>query len=930
MKIPLWRSITQHHLSLRQAMLPAYLKAPAADQDLDEAPLPAGSSKWEDVPDYALDHGGPVLRSYRPLPAGFAEIGIGPHLETAVRQYPHKIALHDGVNGLSYSALGTAVEILSRRIATAVAQGSPVGICQPYSVWSIVAMLATVAAGRISIPLNARDPSPRIQEIVSAAKLSAMLGMGDRPRDLPADVQWIDMAASAASESYLSAPPLPSPSVDKAAIVLYTSGSTGRPKGIVNSERSLLRRVQQYVDACHINSEDVFLPLTGLATIAGCREILTAILTGATLHLVELEATGLRGVRARMRDEGVTVIYLVPALLRTLMADAPEGTFRSLRVVRVGGEKVLWTDIALLRQAVPQQCVIQIGYSSTETTGSQWFLPSEQPNAEADAPVGRLLPGIAFAIVDEEGRPVPSGETGELVIKSPYVLLGHWENGAVLPAEADPDDPGKRIFPTGDLVRLDSQGLLRIIGRKGRQIKINGRRIEPAELERVMRSASSVQDAVAIVTEATELIAFAVPNDSAGPDFVDGLRQLIANTLPSPLRPLRLHRVGEIPRLSSGKIDLAKLGKMDLLARKPATTADPPSPGSDLKVRQVVQKAWSKVLNTRAAAGRWDEAGGDSLKLLHCVMEIENLIGQELGLESFTVGMSADEMVTAVAAAQATASGKAAPDHNPPLLFLFPGSVGYGPSLAAFASAMGKTAKVMPIRYPGLALILKGQNDLASMADAAVQQVNRAQPSGHVRLLGHSLGGAVALEVALRLLKAGRSVKFVGILDTSLEGERSRRWETIARTARRLRSNRISFHRVACRALAKIAVRTGYETRLARAIDHYTDGQFNGACFRIKLELQEVLRAQAFFRWLEQPKAPLPIQGTLFRCARPGMSRAIGWDRVFCDLQVISIVGTHIDLVVEPHVATNRPLIEKAVLQTYTPAESLRLEGQAA
>ncbi|WP_245525393.1 hypothetical protein, partial [Mesorhizobium sp. M8A.F.Ca.ET.213.01.1.1] len=71
-------------------------------------------------------------------------------------------------------------------------------------------------------------------------------------------------------------------------------------------------------------------------------------------------------------------------------------------------------------------------------------------------------------------------------------------------------------------------------------------------------------------------------------------------------------------------------------------------------------------------------------------MEIENLIGQELGLESFTVGMSADEMVTAVAAAQATASGKAAPDHNPPLLFLFPGSVGYGPSLAAFASAMGK------------------------------------------------------------------------------------------------------------------------------------------------------------------------------------------------------------------------------------------------
>ncbi|TGS10549.1 AMP-dependent synthetase [Mesorhizobium sp. M2E.F.Ca.ET.166.01.1.1] len=911
-------------------MLPAYMKPQAADQDLDGAPLPPGPPRWAEVRDYALDRGGPVLRPYLPLPAGFVDMGIGPRLQTVVSQHPHKIAINDGADELSYSALGAAVEILSRRVASAVAQGRPVGIWQPSSVWGIVAMLATMAAGRISIPLNARDPAPRVKEIVSAARLQAMLGMGDRPADLAQDVQWIDMGVSSAAERDMLASPLPPPSVDEPAIILYTSGSTGRPKGIVNSQRSLLWRVQQYVDACHINSDDVFLPLTGLATIAGCREILTSLLSGATLQLVELEAIGLRGVRARMKDQGVTVTYLVPALLRTLMADVAADTFSSLRIARVGGEKVLWADIALLRKAIPPHCLVQIGYSSTETTGSQWFLPPEPSNTEPDVPVGRLLPGISFAILNEEGRAALPGETGELAVKSRYVLLGHWENGAVVPTEADPANPGERIFATGDLVQLDGDGLLRVIGRKGRQIKINGRRIEPAELERVMRSASFVRDAVAVVTEATELIAFAVPNDTAGPDFVDDLRQLIADALPSPLRPLRLHRVDDIPRLSGGKVDLAKLGKMDHLARKPTTVADPPSPGSDLKVRQVVQKAWGKVLNTRAAAGRWDEAGGDSLKLLHCVMEIETLIGQELGLESFTVGMTADQMARAVVAAQAASSGNTAPEHDPPLLFLFPGSVGYGPSLAAFASAMGATAKVVPVRYPGLALILKGQRDLASMADAAVQQINRAQPSGDVRLLGHSLGGAVALEVAVRLLEAGRSVKFVGILDTSLEGERSRLRDTVTRTVRRLRSNRISFHRVACRALAKIAVRLGYESRLARAIDRYTEGQFNGACFRIKLELQEVLRAQAFFRWLMEPKTALPIQGTLFRCARPGMSRAIGWDQVFDDLQVVPIVGSHIDLVVEPHVATNRPLIEKAVLQTYTPAESLQLEGQAA
>ncbi|TIX69655.1 MAG: long-chain fatty acid--CoA ligase, partial [Mesorhizobium sp.] len=354
----------------------------------------------------------------------FANVTVFDHLRDVAKQYPNKLAISDGTTRLTYSQLFQAVEMLSHRIGAVVPNGQAIGILQANSAWYPVAILASMAVGRPSVPLNTRDPYSRTNEIVVAARLSAVIGDGNvRPVGLAQDVHWIDATTSITPQVQ----PIPqscSVSVDAPAIVLYTSGSTGHPKGVVNSQRSLLWRVQQYVDACHINSDDVFLPLTAPATIAGCREVLAAVLTGATLHLAELEAIGLRAVQRLVESEGVTVTYLVPALLRALMADTPADAFRSLRVARIGGETVSWTDIALLRKVVSSTCLIQIGYSSTETTGSQWFLPQDWPEEGASVPVGWLLPGMAFAIVDEKGRRVQPGKSGELLIRSPYVLLG--------------------------------------------------------------------------------------------------------------------------------------------------------------------------------------------------------------------------------------------------------------------------------------------------------------------------------------------------------------------------------------------------------------------------------------------------------------------------------------------------------------------------
>ncbi|WP_165779844.1 non-ribosomal peptide synthetase [Mesorhizobium sanjuanii] len=905
-------------------MSPMYLASERTDQDLQADRQPTTPGRWSNVPEYALDQGGPVLRPYQRMGVDFANIPVFDHLRDITRQHPNKLAISDGTTRLTYSQLLQAVEMLSHRIAAVVPNGQAIGILQANSAWYPVAILASMAVGRPCVPLSTRDPHSRTNEIVVAARLSAVIGDGNVcPVGLTQDVHWIDATTSITPQVQ----PLPqscSVSVDAPAVVLYTSGSTGHPKGIVNSQRSLLWRVQQYVDACHINSDDVFLPLTGPATIAGCREVLAAVLTGATLHLAELEAIGLRAVQRLVASEGVTVTYLVPALLRALMADTPADAFRSLRVARIGGEKVTWADIALLRKVVSNTCFIQIGYSSTETTGSQWFLPQDWPEEGTSVPVGWLLPGMMFAIVDEGGRRVQSGEVGELLIRSPYVLLGHWENGAVAPVASNPDDGDLRVFATGDLVQLDSHGLLHIVGRKGRQIKINGRRIEPTELELVLRSASDVEDAVAMMTAASELVAFAIPQPWAGPAFSDELRRLVRTKLPPELCPMRFHTIAAIPRLPGGKVDMVALEEIDLSARKIAPPAQQ-SNTSELTAHRIVQHVWNNILNTRVAAGRWDDAGGDSLKLLRCVMEIENAIGQELSLDGFTVGMNMGEMVKVVASAQASAPRAQVKKHEPPILFLLPGSAGYGPSFAAFASSMGKMARVVPIRYPALAMILRGPNTVANMAEGAVEQIRRAQPTGPIRLLGHSLGGAVAFEVAERLLAAGRTIKFLGILDTSLLGERSTYWEMIVRTYQRIRTNRVTADRMVCRFLAKVAVKTGFEVQLARILNRYAQDEFNATSFRTKLELQGQLRGRAFYQWLAIPRPTLPITATLFRCARPKMPLAIGWDGAFARLDVVPVVGSHFDMVTEPYLATNRPLIESALEQTYSAAE-LRIQ----
>lgn len=874
--------------------------------------------EWNAVREGPLDDGGPI-NPFEGLPLEFSSIPAIEHLGRVVDRFPHRICLDDGTNHLTFAQLHSVAVKLANLLSALVTAGQAVGLMMPSCIWQPVAMIACMAANRPCLPLNCRDPVSRNIEISTDARLTLVIGcVKDAPPSFAnlAGVRWIDITNLADDENGGSVASL-SHSVDEPALILYTSGSTGRPKGIVNSQRSLLQRVLQYVNAAHLTHEDVFLPLSGPTTIAGCREMLTSLLIGARLYIVDIEALGLHGTRQAIGSQCATVIYSVPTLLRAMISAGHHDDFQSVRILRIGGEKVLTADIEFFRQAMPR-AYVQIGYSSTETTGSQCFPPAQFAEGAIAAPAGCLLPGIWFAVVGDDGTSVAQGKSGELIISSPFVRLGRWEKGVLIPSRIDPTDPKRRIHATGDLVMFDDRDVMHIVGRKDRQIKVNGRRLEPAELEVAVRRIPHVTDAVAVVTVVSELVIFVVLEPNSRIAFPGAIWEAIRRTVPGSLHPKRIHEIANIPRLEGGKIDVVALRAHDeAFAGTRLVSPARQAPDELRYAYSAVEQGWKRVLGTRSAVGSWDEAGGNSLQLLQLVMELENRIGRQLDLRAFALDADVARMAAAVARALGEDADLDCDQSSKPPLFLVPGSVGFGPSLIAFGATLDDVAQVTTVRYPALNALLSGQSEVAGMAAAAMEQICRVQPSGDVRLLSYSLGGAVAFELGRRLIAEGRKVRFFGILDTNVGNEFSGYAETISRTLQRIRTHRVTIYRMLCRSFTKILVRLGREQLLRRVLE-FRQWKFAPAThFMLTLEAEEVLRMRAFRDWVHQAHEQLPITGTLFSCRRPHVAPRMGWDRLVERVEVIPVSGEHLDLIVEPHLAINQPLIERALIATY-------------
>jgi thioesterase domain-containing protein/acyl carrier protein len=379
------------------------------------------------------------------------------------------------------------------------------------------------------------------------------------------------------------------------------------------------------------------------------------------------------------------------------------------------------------------------------------------------------------------------------------VALGLWTDGRCVAGTIERGSTDRhRVFRTGDLVRQRADGLLERIGRKDRQVKIRGTRVDLDGVEALLRRDRRVGDAAVIArrgagadgARGAMLVAYVTADGSAHAGLLDDLKQHMRSAPPA-MRPTHSYLVATIPRLPSSKVDLRALMALDATnaEREPHTIgilATDPDPITDPDpMAQAVAQAWHRVLQTPVVAGEDDffDAGGDSLSAITFVNELERTLGCELPLTLISDAPTFDGLCAAIRSHRTGYVPLVAlkPGDDSPPVFIIHGLGGTVAALMPAARRMHYAGAVIGIRARGLRRGESPHASVEAMADEYLNAVKTRQPHGPYYLCGY-FGGLVAFEMARRLRESGEEVALAGLFDTTISPLRRpiRAWLSVA------------------------------------------------------------------------------------------------------------------------------------------------------
>ncbi|ATL33013.1 amino acid adenylation domain-containing SDR family oxidoreductase [Streptomyces formicae] len=534
---------------------------------------------------------------------------------------PDAVAVRQGTEQLTYRELRDQVAALADRlVADGVEPGDVVGVLLERSVACVTAVLAVMRAGAAYLPLDPHYPQQHLLRLLQDAHVRKVITRATHRPLVEGHAETVDVAdrpvRTGASDQVDAGP-------DDPAYVIFTSGSTGVPKGAVVPHRGPVRLVCHGDERLRLSSRDVLLATTNPTFDVSCFEWFAALLNGARLVLAEgdtlLAADALEDT---LRAEGVSVMWLSAGLFHQMAKVRPE-MFAPLRCLIAGGDALSPEAVRrVLAHGRPGMLVN--GYGPTENSSlSTVHVMTELPDDAETVPIGTPVANSTAYVVREDGDLAAPGQTGELWVGGDGVALGYLRDEELttrrfVPDHLSPDDESGTLYKTGDLARWRPDGVLEFLGRRDRQVKVRGYRIELDEIEVHLSAHEQVREAAVITPQGGErdrLLAWVTPQPGAdAAELGWRLREYLRDRLPVFMVPQPILVRDRMPLNRSGKIDRALLAqeadRHDTAARTAGQEAVTP-------VEKAVAELWAEILGIEGNIGRERDffaLGGHSLQ----------------------------------------------------------------------------------------------------------------------------------------------------------------------------------------------------------------------------------------------------------------------------------------------------------------------------
>jgi amino acid adenylation domain-containing protein len=559
--------------------------------------------------------------------------------EQQVARDPAGVAVLYRGTAITYAELNERANRVARYLRKlGVGADARVGLLVDRGLEMVVGLLGIVKAGAAYVPLDPGYPLARLEYMLTDAAVTVLLTerrqqqLATRVADsvdtlLYLDEPWAESESGANLEESVVDP-------ENLAYIIYTSGSTGQPKGVMNTHRGICNLLLWQQDTYELTVDDRLLHKTSFSFDISVWELFWPLTTGA--RLVMAEPGGQQNpayLRQVIKDEQITIIHFVPAMLQVFLAEPGLEECTSLQKVLCGGEA--------FNYELQERCFTKLNvelynrYGPTEAAVAVAHWKCERNSKRKTVPIGKPIANVQIYLLDKNYEPVPIGVAGELHIGGVGVARGYYEKPALTAEKFVPDlfsnAPGARLYKTGDLGRYLPDGNIEFLGRVDQQVKLRGFRIEPGEIEVVLQQHASVKEAVVVMQEIRNreqrLVTY-VQLRAGAQRGMNELRSYLKDRLPEYMVPGTFVEVAEFALTPNGKINRSALPEV----QETAPIDDYEAPRT--QTEDLLAGLWASVLQVSRVGvnDNFFELGGHSLLAIQLISRIRETFGRDVSV----------------------------------------------------------------------------------------------------------------------------------------------------------------------------------------------------------------------------------------------------------------------------------------------------------